>query len=130
MATGYLIDTSAVIKYLNQTFPNKAISFISKIVDSESNISFVSEIELKVWEPSNPDDLNIYIQFVQLSNVIGISDEIIATTVSIRKNYKLKLADALIAATAVVNNLILLGDNDKDFSRVAELNYTNPKHII
>jgi hypothetical protein len=63
MAKGYLIDTSAVIKYLNQTFPAKAISFINEIIDSESNISFIFEIELQVWNPSNPKDIDVYLQF-------------------------------------------------------------------
>ena len=57
MAKGYLIDTSAVIKYLNQTFSQKAIAFIDTVVDEESNISFISEIELQVWNPSDPADL-------------------------------------------------------------------------
>ena len=130
MAKGYLIDTSAVIKYLNQTFPAKAISFINEIIDSESNISFISEIELQVWNPSNPKDIDVYLQFVQASNVFGISQEIIASTILIRKNHKLKLADALIAATAIVNDLILLADNDKDFLKVDGLNYVNPKNIL
>ncbi|HEX5151456.1 MAG TPA: hypothetical protein VFW07_08400 [Parafilimonas sp.] len=74
MAKGYLIDTSAVIKYLNQTFPETAVIFINNIVDSESNISFISQIELQVWNPSNPKDIEVYIQFVQLSNIYGINN--------------------------------------------------------
>jgi predicted nucleic acid-binding protein len=127
MATRYLIDTSAIIKYLNQTFPQQAVNFINEIVDSESNISFISQIELQVWNPSDPKDIQVYFQFVQSSNIFGISDEIIASTILIRKNYKLKLADALIAATAIVNDLTLLADNDKDFLKVPGLNYINPK---
>ena len=58
-----------------------------------------------------------------------MNQEIITSTISIRKTHKLKLADALIAATAIVNNLILLADNDKDFLKVNGLNYINPKTI-
>ncbi|HEY2726551.1 MAG TPA: type II toxin-antitoxin system VapC family toxin [Parafilimonas sp.] len=130
MAKGYLIDTSAVIKYLNQTFSAKAITYINKVIDSESNISFISEIELQAWNPSNPEDISVYVQFVQSSNVFGISPEIIASTISIRKKHKLKIADdALIAATAIANDFILLADNDKDFLKVEDLNYINPKNI-
>ncbi|MEP6464867.1 MAG: hypothetical protein ABJB05_01115 [Parafilimonas sp.] len=62
-------DTSAIIKYLNQTFPAKAISFISEIIHSESNISFITEIELQVWNPSNPKDIHVYLEFIQSSNL-------------------------------------------------------------
>lgn len=130
MAKGYLIDTNVVIKYLNQTFPVKAINFISDIIDLESNISFISEVELQVWNPSNPKDIDVYLLFVKSSNVYGISAEIIASTISIRKNYKLKLPDAFIASTAISNDLILLSDNDKDFLKVEGLEYLNPKNIL
>ena len=127
MAKGYVVDTSAVIKYLNQTFPVKAISFIDNLIDAESNISFVTEIELQAWNPVNPADLLVCIQFVQLSNITGIDRHIIEETINIRKNYKLKIADAIIAATAIVNDLTLLADNDKDFKKIPSLSYLNPK---
>ncbi|PPL04302.1 type II toxin-antitoxin system VapC family toxin [Parapedobacter indicus] len=128
MASGYLIDTSAVIKYLNGTFPEPALDFIDGIVDVESNLSFVSEIELQVWTPENPDDLLIYEQFVSNSIVIGVDDDIIAETIRVRKIHKIKLPDALIAATAIVNDLVLIADNDKDFLKVPSLEYINPKN--
>jgi predicted nucleic acid-binding protein len=129
MAKGYLIDTSAVIKYLNQTFSAKAILFIDNLIDAESNLSFVTEIELQAWNPVNPADLLVCIQFVQLSNITGIDRPIIDEAINIRKNYKLKIADAIIAATAIVNDLTLLADNDKDFKKIPSLSYLNPKTI-
>lgn len=64
MATGYLIDTSAVIKYLNGTLPEKGLAFMDDAVDTNSAISFISEVELQVWNPVNPDDALVYNQFV------------------------------------------------------------------
>jgi hypothetical protein len=64
MAERYLIDSSAAIKYLNDTIPAAAILFMDKIVDTESIISFISEIELQVWNPANQDDIGIYHSFV------------------------------------------------------------------
>lgn len=130
MAERFLIDTSAVIKYLNETFPIDGLSFIDKIVDNESIISFVTEIELQVWNPSNQDTLSIYQIFISNSTVIGINDSIIQETIRIRKSFKIKLPDALIAATAIINNLTLLADNDKDFKKVPELKYLNPNSTI
>lgn len=129
MASGYLIDTSAVIKYLNGTFPEVALEFLDSVVDSSSRISFVSEIELQVWTPGNPDDLFVYKQFVTNSIVIGVDEHIIAETIRIRKYHKIKLPDALIAATAITNDLTLIADNDKDFLRVPTLKYINPRAL-
>ena len=64
MGERYLIDTSGVIKYLSEIFPNKGLLFMDEILDKESNISFISEIELLVWNPENPEDLKIYQSFV------------------------------------------------------------------
>lgn len=127
MAKGYLIDTSAVIKYLNGTLPDKGLELLDQILDKEGIISFITEIELQVWNPPNPLDIEIYLQFIVGSTVLGIEEPIIKETVRIRKNYKLKLPDALIAATAIVYKLTLVADNDKDFSRIPSLKYLNPK---
>lgn len=123
-----MIDTSAVIKYLNGTFPKTGIELLDRIVDEESNISFISAIELQVWKPEDLNDLLIYQQFVAISNIIGINDGIISETINIRKTSKIKLPDALIAATAIANDLTLIADNDKDFRKVPALKCLNPKN--
>ena len=129
MAERYLTDTSAVIKYLNQTFSVAAIKFIDNLLTTESNISFISEIELQVWKPLNEDDLVVYQKFVAASNVYGINKDIISKTIELRRDHKLKIADAIIAATALVNDLTLIADNDKDFLKVPSLQYMNPRNI-
>ncbi len=59
MAERYLVDTSAAIKYLNGTFPQIGLEYMDNILDAESIISFISEIELQVWNPLNPEDITI-----------------------------------------------------------------------
>jgi toxin FitB len=47
-------------------------------------------------------------------------------TIQIRKTRKLKLPDAAIAATAIVNNLIIVTCNTSDFHQIAGLTAINP----
>lgn len=129
MGEKYLIDTSGVIKYLSETFPLKGLLFIDEILNKESIIFFISEIELQVWNPEEQDDLKIYQSFVSESTVVGLQDGIIQETIRIRKHYKLKLPDAVIVATALVNDMTLIADNDKDFMLVPELKYINPQRL-
>lgn len=129
MGEKYLIDTSGAIKYLNETFPVSGLSFLDEIVDVESIISFISKIELLAWNPPDPDDIKIYDSFVSKSTIIGINDRIIYRTIQVRKSYNLKLPDALIAATALINDMTLVADNDKDFMKIPELKLINPKRI-
>ena len=127
MGTQCLIDTSAVIKYLNQTFPLKGISYIDSFIETDCTISVISEIELQVWSPVNEEDRFVYKQFVAKSQIIQLDASIIAETINVRKNFRLKIADAITAATAITLNRTLVSDNDGDFTRVPSLKYINPR---
>jgi predicted nucleic acid-binding protein len=58
--------------------------------------------------------------------VIEISSGIKQKTIEVRKNSNIKLPDAIIAATAIQNDLTLLTRNIKDFTKVKELKVYNP----
>lgn len=129
MAKRYLIDTSAVIKYLNNTFSAEGLLMIDEIIDQECLLSFITEVELQSWNPTNNQDLSVYIDFVNQSYVYYVDNEIIKETILIRKTYGIKIPDAFIAATALVNDLTLIADNDKDFLKISSLKYINPNKI-
>lgn len=129
MAKRYLIDTSAVIKYLNNTFSAEGLLMIDEIIDQECLLSFITEVELQSWNPTNNKDLSVYIDFVNQSYVYYVDNEIIKETILIRKTYGIKIPDAFIAATALVNELTLIADNDKDFLKISSLKYINPNKI-
>ena len=67
--------------------------------------------------------------FVNDLVVIGLSDEIVEQTIEIRKELKAKTPDAIIAATALVNQLILISRNTKDFDKIEGLEVLNPYDI-
>jgi predicted nucleic acid-binding protein len=129
MGKKYLIDTCAVIKYLDEIFPLEALSFMDDIVDENSNVSFITKIELLVWNPPNPEDMKVRKEFLDGSEIQYINDEIIERAIQIRKITNIKLPDAVIAATAMTFDFVLLSDNDKDFLKVESLGlkYLNPK---
>ena len=54
--------------------------------------------------------------------VLPITEEISDKTIELRKDYKIKLPDALIAATALVYNFTLVSRNVSDFKRIVGLN--------
>lgn len=60
------------------------------------------------------------------SNVFSLYDEVVEKTIELRRLYKVKLPDAIIAATAIVFELTLISRNDKDFIQIPELKYINP----
>lgn len=131
MGQKYLIDTCAIIKYLNQVYPADALLFLDQVVDIQSNISFITKIELLVWNPQDPNDLLIFEAFVADSVMHLVNDAIINLAIIIRKNTGIKLPDAVIAATAIYNDFVLISDNEKDFNRAIPigLKFINPINI-
>jgi predicted nucleic acid-binding protein len=126
MGQGYLTDTNTIIDYLENKLPVASIGFIDNI-----NIQFsvISRIELLVWQKASDEQLKILNDFVNSSTVFNFNESIIVKTIEIRKNYRLKLPDAIIAATAVVNNFILITRNINDFAKVAGLKYVDPYYL-
>lgn len=50
-------------------------------------------------------------------------------SIDIRRVYKTKLPDTIIAATALVNNLILVTRNISDFKNIDRLQLINPYEV-
>lgn len=110
--------------------PTPAEKFIdSTLRDSLPAVSVITEIELLCWKTANNQDLSILKKFITDIHVFELDKSIKLQTVKIRKTYNIKLPDAIIAATAFANDVILLTRNIKDFKKVRKLKVINPFEI-
>ena len=107
MGKKYLIDTNILIAFIGKILPEKGRITISLILSEEFNISFINKIE--VLGHSSAD--KTLATFINLANIFEINNPIIDQTIAIRRHYKIKLPDAIIAATAISENLILVTRN-------------------
>jgi predicted nucleic acid-binding protein len=127
MGLTYLWDTNTAIYYLQQQFPPSAEQFIDKALkDSGPAISVITEIELLCWKTPTQKDIEVLHNFINDALVFELEKEIKLKTAEIRKTHKSKLPDAVIAATALVYDLILLTRNVSDFKNIDELKLINP----
>jgi predicted nucleic acid-binding protein len=126
--TRYLIDTNAVIDYLGGKLTPSGMSFMGKIIDSRPIISVITKIELLGFN-SYPSHYQLLENFVLDAQVINLSEDIVDSCISIRKELKTKLPDAIIAATAVVNGLNLITLNTDDFKRIHTLIIIDPHSL-
>jgi predicted nucleic acid-binding protein len=117
MGTGYLLDTNVIIDFCAERLPNSSYSKLNSIIDNSPQISVINKIELLSFSIV-PDQI---ILFTQFASIIPLSEEIIAITIDIRKKYKLKLPDAIIAASAINHDLTLISHNLSDFKKIEEL---------
>ena len=65
-------------------------------------------------------------KFIRFANAISLTDEIVNLTIDLRINYKMKLGDAVIAATTLHNSLMLVTRNEDDFKDIERLKIYNP----
>ena len=124
MGEAYLLDTSAVSKYLQDKLSQESLNFIDDVLSIPAKLSVVARIELEVYNPPTKTERTLYLTFIREAIIYELSEPIIQQTIKLRRHYKgLKLPDAVIAATAIVHSFTLLSTNDVDFQRINELNY-------
>jgi len=124
MGQKYLIDTNVILDFMGGKLPAKSEYFLSEIIDDQINLSAINKIELLGFSYVE----QILIDLVSYAVIYHIDDEIIDKTIELRKKYKIKLPDAIIAATAIVNNFTLISHNFRDFQKITELNFIDSYH--
>ncbi len=67
--------------------------------------------------------------FIKDSIVLNISPHVIEECVKLRKGKKIKTPDAIIAATALANKLILVSHNTFDFKNIKGLKVIDPHNL-
>ena len=122
---GYLIDTNVIANFTSVKFSEKAMDFLANVIDETPNISVITKIEALSWHSAIIQEEANVKSFVNYSNIITLSDMIVDECIVIRRNVKMKTPDAIIAATAIVNNFTLL-TSDADFNRIPNLRILNP----
>ena len=90
-------------------------------LQNELAFSVISELELLSFHGITSEEENNIRLFLLNCKEISLTYEIKEKTIEIRKKYKTKLPDAIVAASAIVNNLPLI-TADKGFNQIEELN--------
>ncbi|WP_419702142.1 type II toxin-antitoxin system VapC family toxin [Mucilaginibacter sp. NFX135] len=120
-------DTNAVIYYLQNDFSEGAQELMNNIINEyQPAISVITEIELLCWKTASENDIVILKNFVADSFVIELENSIKVKTIEMRKSFNLKLPDAIIAATAICMNLILISNDRAGFQKIPSLKLNNP----
>lgn len=117
----YLIDTNVAIYYFGQLLTKNSETFIEDLLKTKYSISVINRIELFGNKNLEQQEQNALESFVNSAFVYNFDEEIILETIDIRKKYPIKLPDAIIAATCLVNNCTLITNNLKDFDKIEGL---------
>jgi predicted nucleic acid-binding protein len=122
MEQRYLIDTNILIDAQMNRLSEYGLVFLENIINKDFTVSFITYIEYLGYKYITPQSE----EFISFATVIDIDKSIIDTCIILRKNYKIKLPDAIIAATALACDFILVTNNEKDFTEIKNLKIINP----
>jgi predicted nucleic acid-binding protein len=121
----YLIDTNAIIDYLGNKITANGMQFMNTVINAVPNISVITKIEVLGFN-TTIEEYQLLTDFMDDANVIELSKEVADICIDLRKKYKIKLPDAIIAATALAANSTLITRNSSDFKNIIGLSVINP----
>ena len=125
MGTGYLLDSNVIIGYLAGRIPPPGMKVVSGIVDQRPQLSVISQIEVLRFNDT-PENEAILTDFVDSSIILPLSNIVVQITIELCRRNRIKLPDAIIAATAQAENLVLVTRNTDDFKHIPDLQVLNP----
>ena len=117
-----LIDSNVII---DAAKPNSGsiAGFIEKYAPA---VSIITKIEVLGYHNLRDDEIQILNDFFAVAHVIPIDDQIADSAIELRQARRVKLGDALIAATALVHSLSLATRDTKDFDWIPGLTLIDP----
>lgn len=115
--TSLLIDTNIALYLLNGD------TTIAELLNGRDvHVSFITELELLGFQDIKEEDRSIIEDLLNNCIIVDLNQAIKRITIDLKQKYKLKLPDAIIAATAIYMNLPIISA-DKDFDRISDLQF-------
>ncbi|MBK7871121.1 MAG: type II toxin-antitoxin system VapC family toxin [Saprospiraceae bacterium] len=110
-----LIDTNIALYLLNgdQT--------IAEILNGKDvYLSFISELELLGFQDLREEEIPLVEDFLSNCIIVELNQSIKRITIELKRNHKIKLPDAIIAATSKYMNIPLISA-DKGFEKISDI---------
>ncbi|MFH1462312.1 MAG: type II toxin-antitoxin system VapC family toxin [bacterium] len=117
----YTLDTNAIIYYFKND--RDAVPILEEIFakDIPIYVSSITEIELFGFSNLSNKETNQIEDILRTLAIIPVDSRIARIAGTLRRNYNLKIADSVIAATAMFTGSTLLTRNFKDFQKIPNL---------
>ena len=119
----YLIDSNIFI-YATNKKDKQAYQFLSEL--QTFAYAAITKIEVLGYHDLKEGDQHLLQTLFLMGRKILLTDAIEEQAIQLRQQHRIKLGDAIIAATALVENLTLVSRNVEDFKTVVGLFLLNP----
>ncbi|MBI5914146.1 MAG: type II toxin-antitoxin system VapC family toxin [Bacteroidetes bacterium] len=123
----YILDTNTLIYFMDGTLTPKGFEFVLNALENEEcALSVISKIEVLGFPFPDVSQEQKAGKFVHSLPIFQLTEDVVEKSIEIRKARKTKIADAIIAATAILKSMTLISRNEKDFKNLPGLNFINP----
>lgn len=127
MGARFLIDSNAIIELLAGRLPAATSAWLDEAVARQLiAYSVINRIEVLSWPDASPADMAAATEWLAANQELPLSKPVAAATINLRRSYRRKLPDAIIAATALVHQLPVITRNLSDFKAIAGLVVLDP----
>jgi len=117
-----VFDSSALILFLNDALPHETVDLLDHCLHARRLVvSAVVRAEILAWPSHSAMSLATALALLDACQLVAVNAVVADEGARIRRETGLKLPDALIAATALLQNSSLVTANAKDFRRVPGL---------
>ncbi len=106
--------------------PQKGLAFLNDILNVNPVVSLITKIEILGFPKAEKEETELFAAFIEGTSVLGIPDMVVEHTILIRQAFRIKIPDAIIAATALCYRLKLVTRNTSDFKQIKGLTLVNP----
>jgi len=115
-----LLDSNIIIYLSKREVP---LSFLDQF--DEHYISVITYMEVLGYQFRDPKEEEFIREMIEVFRILFIDQKIAVMAIEIRRKRRIKLPDAIIAATAKALNLYLVTRNIDDFEKV-DIQIANP----
>jgi hypothetical protein len=116
--TNYLLDSNFIISFSKNNLA--ALELLKKLPENVQ-VSIITYMEVLGFDFKNQLELEMIESLFDNMDIVYLSENIVDKVIEIKRKIKIKLPDAIIAATALEHNSILITANIEDFKRVPDL---------
>ena len=111
----YLFDTNIIIYFLSGD--KKVVAFVKKILEDNKTIYVPTIVRLELFSKFDLTliEQNAISDFLSYTIEINLDRTVADIASSVRRNFKTKVADSIVVASAIYTNSSLVTRNVKDF---------------
>jgi len=128
MTTPCLIDTNVLIDYLGGGDSIALVANLEGALTTGAVVSVITTMELLGWRGHTAQSRSDAQNLLRNMGEIALSRRIVEEVIKLRSLMAIKLPDAIIAASALVEGLPLMTSNTADFRSIPGVTLFDPFH--